>query len=220
MLVSVLYLAIRLATQGKLGVLAVFCGALAVGALLLAASPLGSLVSQRLEHGKSNAIRGSLSVLALQDAEASPLIGFGDTRHMQGSMNSIAIGKSTGCKGCGNETVGSNGQLQLLLISTGFLGTILYAAFFAYCMWRYRRDRSPYGMAGVLVLLLGFVFFSVYEAAGPPLAFTMLAVALLWRSDTAMRQQRQQEVPVAEPPTRGILEPGNGRRAITGGLSA
>jgi hypothetical protein len=216
--VAFLYLGIRLALQGKLAVLAVFCGGLAVAAMLLAASPLGSLVSQRLEHGKSDDIRGSLSVLALQDAESSPLIGYGDTRHMQGSLNSIAVGKTANCGGCGNETVGSNGQLQLLLISTGFLGTILYAGFFLYIMWRYRRDRTPYGMAGELVLLLGFVFFAVYEAAGPPLAFTMLAVALMCRNDMAMRQQ-QEEMPTAEP-ERAALEPGNGRRAITGGLPA
>jgi hypothetical protein len=218
MMVSVLYLAVRLATQGKLAVLSVFCGALAVGALLLAARPLGALVSQRLQHGKSDDLRGSLSILALQDAESSPLIGYGDTRHMQGSLNSIAVGKTANCKGCGNVTVGSNGQLQLLLISTGFLGTFLYAGFFAYLMWRYRRDRTPYGMAGELVLLLGFVFFPVYEAAGPPLAFTMLAVALLWRNDMARQQERQEAAPAG--PALDALEPGGSRRAITGGLPA
>ena len=85
--------------------------------------------------------------------------------------------------------MGGNGELPLLLISTGLLGTALYISFFGYSMWRYRRDKTPYGMAGSLVLLLGFVFLPFYEVAGPPLAFTMLAIALLWRNSRESRIQ-------------------------------
>jgi hypothetical protein len=189
LLIAAVYLAVRLAAQGKLALLGVLCGALIVAAVVVLASPLGSLVSQRLAHGKSNTIRTSLTSIAVKDALSSPVIGYGDTRHMQGSTQSIAVGTSTNCKRCGNSSVGGNGQLPLLLISTGFLGTGLYIYFFVYCMWRYRRDKTPYGMAGVLVLLLGMVFMPFYEAAGPPLAFTMLAIALLWRNDQLLRGQ-------------------------------
>jgi hypothetical protein len=225
--VAVLYLAIRFAGQGKMLVLGVFCGILILSVVVIVASPLGSLVSQRLAHGKSNSIRTSLTYISLADGEASPLIGFGDTRHMQGSTQSIAIGASAGCKKCGNTTVGGNGELQLLLISTGFLGTTLYCAFFAYCMWRYRRDKTPYGMTGVLVLLLQFVFIAVYEAAGPPLGFTMLAIALMWKNDRELRNrdpartwdQSQYALGTGTLGTgtlgTGTLGTGNGQRAIT-----
>jgi hypothetical protein len=43
-------------------------------------------------------------------------------------------------------------------------------------------------MAGVLVLILSFVFMIAYDAIGAPLAITMLAYALLWRNEQAMRQ--------------------------------
>jgi hypothetical protein len=36
---------------------------------------------------------------------------------------------------------------------------------------------------GVLVLVLGFPFMIVYIAVGPPLVFTMLAYAVLWKND-------------------------------------
>ena len=42
----------------------------------------------------------------------------------------------------------------------------------------------------MLVLLLSFVFMIAYTAVGAPLAFTMLAYALLWRNDRALRAQQ------------------------------
>jgi hypothetical protein len=203
-IVGVAYIAVRLAARGKLAVLGVLGGALAIGVVVILVSPLGGLVNQRLNNGKSDTIRASLTSIAVRDAESSPLIGYGDTRHMQGSTQSIAVGSTSGCSKCGNSSVGGNGQLPLLLISTGFLGTALYIGFFAYCLWRYRRDKTPYGMAGGLVLILGFVFMPVYDAAGPPLAFTMLAVALLWRNS----RESEAGPPVAPRPSyRKLADP-------------
>lgn len=215
LLVSLLYLAVRFALQGKLAMLGIFCGILALAAIVIVASPLGSLVSQRLAHGKSNTIRASVSLIALNDAEASPLIGYGDTRHMQGSTQSIAIGSTSSCKKCGNTTVGGNGQLQLMLICNGFLGAALYVAFFAYVFWRYRRDRTPYGMTGLLVLLLGFIFMPVYEAIGPPMAFTMLAVALLWKNDRELRPENAAPAETASAQVPPVIEQRGAMREIT-----
>jgi hypothetical protein len=148
------------------------------------------MISQRLSAGASYDRRASLASTAVEDAGSSPLIGYGGTRHQRGSVQSVTVGRSAKCPACGNGTVGGNGQLWLLLVSTGFVGTGLYLGFFAYGCWRYRHDRTPYGLAGVLVLLLGFVFMVSYTATGPPLGFTMLGYALLWRND---RDQRAEE---------------------------
>lgn len=187
--VSVVYLAVRFATQGRLALLGALFGLLALAAIILVATPLSSLISQRLDHPKSNDIRTSASLGAVHAAAASPLIGFGDTRRMQGGTQSITTGRNSNCSKCGNIEIGGNGQLQLLLITSGFAGAALYSGFFLYLMWRYRRDKTPYGMAGELVLLLGFVFMPVYIAAGPPLGFTMLAVALMWKNDRELRNR-------------------------------
>ena len=61
--------------------------------------------------------------------------------------------------------------------------------FFGYGVWVFRRDKTPYGLAGSLILLLGFVFSFVYEAVGPTLSFMMLSYVLLWRNDMYRRDQ-------------------------------
>lgn len=185
---SVLYLSVRLAARGRVGLLGSICVLLVILGAVVLASPLQNVISQRLSHGKSDAHRASLAIAATRDAEASPIIGYGDTRHQQGSVTSIAVGKTASCKQCGQVTVGNNGQLWLLFITNGFVGAALYVAFFGYGVWRYRRDRTPYGLAGILTLLLSFTFMISYDAVVAPLGFTMLAYALLWRGDQAAQQ--------------------------------
>ncbi len=180
---AVLYLAVRLAAKGRMAPLGGLLGIVALVAVVLLATPAQSIVSGRLENGKSNTLRSDLSALAIRDALASPVVGYGDTRQERGSPASIAIGPSLSCPSCGQQAVGSNGQLWLLLVCNGFVGTLFYLAFFAYGSWRFWRDPSPYGLAGVLVLLLSFVYMFAYTNVGAPLGITMLVYALLWKSD-------------------------------------
>jgi len=183
---AVAYVALRLAARGRMAMLAGICAALALVGILILATPLSSIVSGRLtSHKNSNDLRSSLDVLAVKDAAASPVIGYGDTRQQQGSDKSIAVGPTAKCKNCGQQEVGSTGQLWLLLVCDGFAGTALYVGFFAYGVWRFRRDGTPFGIAGSLALLLGFVYMISYDAVGAPLGFTMLAYAMLWRNDAA-----------------------------------
>lgn len=208
--ISILYVALRFAARGRLALLAGLCGVVALVAVVVLASPLQSLIQQRLSHGKSNAVRSSLSGLAITDALSSPIIGYGDTRHEQGSTNSIAVGKTAKCHTCGSRDIGGNGQFWMLLITSGFLGAALYCAFFLYGIWRYWRDPTPYGLAGVLVLILSFPFMIVYIAVGPPLAFTMLAYALLWKND----RERRKEAEAAKAEAAAALQAQLGARAI------
>jgi hypothetical protein len=182
------YFAIRYAARGKLAMIGIILGALTIGVFVISFTPASDLISQRLSHGKSNDGRVSLSIVATKDALASPLIGWGDTRHQVGSGQSIAIGRTANCARCGNQTIGGNGQLWLLFITSGFLGAFFYIAFFAYSFWRYRKDTTPYGMVGEMILLLGFVFMLVYDTDNPTLYFMMLCVAMLWRNDMEMRR--------------------------------
>lgn len=183
-LLSVVYLAVRMAARGKMALLGALSAVIVLSVVLLVVTPLGSVVTSRLENGKSNTLRAELSGLAITDAVASPVIGYGDTRQEQGSPASIAVGPSAKCPTCGQLAVGSTGQLWLLLVCNGFVGAAFYLAFFGYGIWRYRRDLSPFGLAGVLVLVLSFLYAISYDATGAPLGFTMLAYAVLWKSDS------------------------------------
>jgi hypothetical protein len=186
---SVAYVALRLAARGRLAMLGTLCAGLAVGGVIFLVTPLHTVISTRLANGQSNAIRTSLSASAIKAAESSPVLGYGGTRTQRGSPHSIAVGHTATCRRCGNASVGSNGQLWLLLISDGFVGTALYLAFFAVGVLRYGRDTGLYAMAGVLVLLLSLWYSVAYVAVVAPLGLTMLALAMLWKNDVWRREQ-------------------------------
>jgi hypothetical protein len=214
-IVAICYFAVRFAARGKVKLLAVLIVLLAGVAIAVTATPLQNVITQRLQNGKSNGIRYSQAVIALKDAEASPFIGYGDTRHMVGSPGSIAVGPTPNCHGCGQFAIGSNGQLWMLFICTGFLGASLYLGFFAYGVWRFRRDTTPYGMVGVLVLLLSFAFMFAYDSVGAPLVLIMCSYVLLWRNDRELGMQagkprRAIAMPDAESVPAGELSGGNG----------
>jgi len=176
------YLAVRLALRGRVAALAGVAAAAAVLGVALAVTPLGTLVNQRLDAGKSNGVRLYLTQQALAGLRESPLIGFGSTRNTQGGRNSITVGESEDCERCGNFTVGGNGQLWQVLYAHGALGTAAYFGFFGYGLWRFRRDASAVGLVGGAAILSTFTSMFWYNALVTPLAFTFCAYALLWRN--------------------------------------
>jgi hypothetical protein len=151
----------------------------------LIASPLGEVVNARLDNGKSNGVRSFLIDRALDGVIDSPVIGYGGTRNTMGGRQSITVGESAGCERCGNFTVGGNGQLWQLLYAHGAAGTLGYLGFFAYGLWRFRRDRSAIGIAGSAAIGTSFSAMLWYNSLVTPLAFMFLAFALLWRNDIA-----------------------------------
>jgi hypothetical protein len=182
------YMAVRLSSKNP-KLLVGFVGGVLVVAVIIALSPLMGLITARINKGSSNAGRTNQAVVALEGAKTSPILGYGDTRREQGGSNSIAVGKSANCPSCGNNSVGSHGQLWLLIFANGPMGAFFYFGFFGFGIWQFRRDKTPYGYAGILVLLLSFVFSFVYLAVGPTLTFMMLSYALLWRNDTYRREE-------------------------------
>ncbi len=179
--VSVLWVAVRLFLQGKVGALIAVIAATAVGAFVFAATPLQSIFVERLAHQNSNNIRSYLSAQAVSGALESPILGWGGTRKTIGSALSVAIGKTPQCQLCGDFSIGGNGQLWGVLFNQGIVGACFYFGFFALTIWLYRRHRSPPAQAAVLVIALTFVFMFVYNALPAPLALTMISVGILRR---------------------------------------
>ncbi|MEU4558969.1 O-antigen ligase family protein [Actinoplanes sp. NPDC023936] len=179
--VLVVYVAIRYVLAGRIWIIGVVLVAAGVLAAALTATPLGDTVQARLDNGKSNGVRSYLIERALDGFAESPVIGYGGTRDTLGGRNSIAVGESAGCERCGNFTVGGNGQLWQLLYAHGAAGTAGYLGFFGYGLWRFRRDRSPIGVAASGALVTSFSAMLWYNSLVTPLAFMVLAYALLWR---------------------------------------
>jgi O-antigen ligase len=177
------YVVFRLVRLGRVGAVgAVVAGVLGL-AIALQVTPLGTMVGDRIDNARSNGVRMYLVDRALAGLAESPLIGFGSTRDTMGSRNSIAVGERSNCKRCGNFTVGGNGQLWQLLYAHGILGAIAYIGFLLHGLWRFRRDRSPIGIAGSAALVASFSAMLWYNSLVTPLALLFLGYALLWRNE-------------------------------------
>ncbi|GGQ65842.1 O-antigen ligase family protein [Couchioplanes azureus] len=180
--VVVCYVAARYVLMGRLWIIGAVVLAAAGLVLALLATPLGDVVDARLDNGKSNGVRSFLVERAMDGFADSPIVGYGSTRNTLGGRNSIAVGESSECERCGNFTVGGNGQLWQLMYAHGAAGTVAYLAFFGFGLWRFRRDRSPIGIAGSAAIVSSFAAMLWYNAIPTPLAFMFLAYALLWRN--------------------------------------
>ncbi|WP_370618054.1 hypothetical protein [Mumia sp. Pv 4-285] len=182
--VAVAYVAIRLALRGRLVMVAslVFIGAIAGGAVL--ATPLGEVVSARLENGKSDNIRAFTTEKAFELSAQSPVAGFGTTRSTFGSSSSIAVGKSAQCPACGNASIGMNGYFYMLIVTTGYVGAALFFGFGALQVWRTRSIWSPVVVAGSTVILMTGFYAFFYDGA-TWLLVPFATLGILWREERA-----------------------------------
>ncbi|WP_225878369.1 hypothetical protein [Spongiactinospora rosea] len=178
---AALYLAMRLSARARIAV----CVATAAGALLFLQSPLQAVVVQRLDNPHSNDVRAFTVSATIAAAAHSPIIGYGNTRNALGNHRSITTGKTQWCDECGHPPLGSDGHLWHLALAQGFVGAALYIAFFGGAVLRWWRDRSPVGLAGVLIMLLVLFYMLIYDGYFTPLAFYMISFALLWRGSLA-----------------------------------
>jgi hypothetical protein len=189
---SLVYGALHLGAKAKLALCIVVVVAL-VGAPIMAMTPLSQVVQGRLDNPRSNEVRAYLDHQSVVAARYSPIVGWGSTRATIGSSQSIAIGKTHDCPACGNKPLGSTGLVWLLLVSTGFVGTGLYIGFILLSLWRYRKNRSPTGIAGRLVLWLGLFYMFFYNAMPSALSITFISLALLWRAEVATQEPDPEE---------------------------
>jgi hypothetical protein len=179
------YLFLRLGARARLAV----GSAVAAGALTFFLSPLQPMVAQRLDSPHSNNIRAFTVSATIAAAGTSPLIGYGNTRNAMGNHQTITTGKTDWCPTCGHPPLGGDGQLWHLMITQGFAGAALYVAFFTGAVRRHWSDRSPIGMAGVLVMILTLLYMFVYDGLVTPLSLYLISFALLWRNSVTSRDE-------------------------------
>ena len=178
---GLLLLAVRLAMSGRLVTVIGLAAAVSTLAVVVLASPLATVVQERINHGHSNDIRTNLAEAAFKGATESPVIGWGTTREVRGSYQSIAVGTTSGCARCGNADIGSTGHFWLTIFAQGFVGMALYLGFFLSVLWFYRGQRTAIGIGAQMTIIMSLWFMFVYSAVGWPLALQMIAVGVLWR---------------------------------------
>lgn len=177
------YAVLRLALAGRPWLIGALLAVAAVGLLVLAVTPLGTVVTSRADAGNSNQVRSSLAQASITGALSSPLIGYGSTRETVGSDESIAIGATPECPRCGNRTIGSTGHAWNVLYSQGVVGLVAFMGFFVGILWRFRRDVTPIGLAAHTIVLVQLFYIFVYVGISSTLSLLMISVALLWRNE-------------------------------------
>ncbi|WP_370462411.1 O-antigen ligase family protein [Nocardiopsis sp. FR6] len=187
---SLVYAAVAGLRRGRVVLVASCAVAVLAAVLVLAASPLADVVRARAEAPHSDDGRAATNAASVRAAELSPVTGWGTTRESRGSSESVAVGPTPECPGCGQHVIGNAGQLWMTLIASGWLGTAFMLAFFAGLVWRYRSARSLVGQGALLTVLLLFWYMFFYVALMSPLAVTMIAAALLWRDEEPVLRRR------------------------------
>lgn len=188
---TVVFVGFRQLGRGRVDLISGAAGLLVLAGIAVAVTPLHTTVAHRLENGGSNSIRTFVAQQSITAIEHSPVLGYGGTRHTNGSSNSIAVGKTANCAQCGDVATGSTGSLWAVMFNQGLGGVVLYFGFFAGSLWIYRRERTPIDEAALATIFLVFVFMFFYNAVPVAPSLTMIAVAVLWRSRVVRRDQLQ-----------------------------
>lgn len=154
----------------------------AVAAMVIWVSPLGDLARERVEHQHSNDRRGALLTETVSSvSQGSPLVGFGSTRDVQGSFESIAGGATPDCPACGVPPLGTQGHLWLVLFSQGWLGLAFFLIFVVLALIRSVRCRTTSEAVCTFVVGIFLIQLPIYDTLGLPLMIVMIAIGLVAR---------------------------------------
>lgn len=146
-------------------------------AITVLVSPLGTLVSERLDGpGHSDEGRLSLYTQAIDLTQASPLVGYGAPQPNQEDPD--------------DSSIGTHGQLWLLLVSHGVPAALLYVGFFAWAWYAAVRWRARHAVWLEATLVAGAVQFPIYELL-PAQTITLCVVAAVALRGYADQQARE-----------------------------
>lgn len=178
------YVALRLALQRRFLALALLTGLGILAGLLVMQTPLGDLLSARLDNPHSNEGRSNLATQAVSTVvDASPVIGLGTPREMEGNFFSAAAGATAECPKCSPPQLGTQGSMWFILFTTGLAGAVFFLGFLARRFLAGFHQRGALGIALTSVGVYLATVIWVYDVIGSSLVFVMIALALLWRAE-------------------------------------
>lgn len=179
--VSIAFVIVQLGKSGDARTTMISLGAIVVGVVLFLATPLNGVVQQRANHGKSNSIRANVDSQSFKGALESPLIGWGDSRKVIGSSQSIAVGPSPQCPLCGAVNLGSAGEIWLVMFNQGLVGVAFYVGFFAAVWWRLRPCAGMIAAGGRLAIILTVFYTFFYNNLPTSLMLSMISIGIACR---------------------------------------
>ncbi len=168
-----------------LPVLGVAALVLTVGFLV---SPLADVVAQRLHSPHSNARRSGMVELTVSSVtHGSPILGFGNTRKLQGSFYSIAGDATPACPFCAVPPLGTQGHAWLVFFAQGFLGTALFFGFLLVGVAVNLRRRDPFSVACTAALVPLIFETLIYDTLGSAFVLALLVYGLMARTSPVPR---------------------------------
>jgi capsular polysaccharide biosynthesis protein/Mrp family chromosome partitioning ATPase len=178
---ALLTVVVRLAFERRAGLLIATTVSAVVAIVALAVTPLGDTVSHRLHAPNSNQGRAELATRGFTSTLASPVVGFGTTRDVQGSLTSIAGGATSTCPRCSPPSFGTQGQLFLITFAQGFVGGAFYLAFVLLMLVRGFRIRGPDVTMASAILVMHVATLAVYSADNLAILPIFLSLGVIGR---------------------------------------
>jgi len=170
--VGVIYAAIRLAGQGKLRALVSVLVVGLLAGMFIYFTPLGQVGAERIATPHSNKARSTLYEETRDRVLESPLIGHGGPRPSEKNPNL--------------PSVGTHGQLWLLLFSQGVVGALLYIGWFIIVLGRSARGTPAGGIWLHTAILVALVQLPFYEHL-PMHVMVMMTVSAVIMRDLSVR---------------------------------
>jgi O-antigen ligase len=166
---AVAYLAVRALLARRFGIVALVAATAVLGVALFNLLPISERMGLRLNEeaeGTSNTARISLYEQSLSAVTSSPLLGHATPIP---STNPL------------EPSVGTQGQLWMLLVSHGPVAALAWIAFFLAMYARGRGRGDPIGVAACTTLLVGTVQLLFYGMLPYGLPLLMIAAAVAAR---------------------------------------
>lgn len=194
--VGLLYGALRLAGKGNVRAFVGITVLILSLATVVLLTPLDQVVSLRIDNPHSNRARFSLYDEAISGVKESPLVGFGGPRPAAGEYL---------------PSVGTQGQLWMVLFSHGVPGTLLFLGFFSHFLWITRRAESGIRLWSHITIFMALLQMPVYGQVPVPLHIMMIAVALALRETPEKSNKERFAAHTAE---AEVLRPGKEKDVV------
>jgi polysaccharide biosynthesis protein PslJ len=165
--IGLLYAAWRFAMRGRTRALGGILCLFAFVSALVVVTPLRGLFVDRLETGHSNAARVELASEAVHSTLQSPLLGFGSPRPLPDRPNL--------------PSVGTQGQLWMVLFSHGIPGAIAFVGWWIYVLWASRGGGSPARFWAHIAIFIVIVQLPYYGELPSVIYVAMAAAAIALR---------------------------------------
>ncbi|MGO8728870.1 MAG: O-antigen ligase family protein [Streptosporangiaceae bacterium] len=172
--IGIVYVIVRLAMRGRVGALASLLALTGVAVAVVALTPLGHLVFASFDstHGNSNATRLSLYQQVTAAVSQSPWFGFGAPKPVTTGVGQVP----------GTPAIGTQGQLWMVLYSSGYPAAVLFIGFYLAVLWQTRHARGMVGLWLHTVPLVALAQIAVYGWLSAEVQVVMVTCALAYRS--------------------------------------